>query len=280
MGNSSWLILSFCCVVLLVVGGCGESSGEAGVARPDPAKFALLPERALHRQSGILLVRIPAGTFTMGSPSDEPRRQEHEWRREVEITDPFYLGETEVTVGQWRRVMGRETPRKQQQEDMPVEGVTWYAAKEFVAALNALDGGGWRLPTEIEWEYACRAGTTTIFSFGDTLNLGLASYDGRRPFGDTPRQKTPDHPLPVRSHPANPWGLYDMHGNMWVWCEDLYVFNPARDLPPLQAQGASRVIRGGGYPSRGDQLRSAYRDGYPPRSTGEKYGFRVAWSPK
>ena len=276
MGKVTSLLAALACLLL---GACGEDSSPGGETVAGSGAFSIVPERALHRRSGIMLVRVPPGSFVMGASKDEAGRDGDEHQREVEVTEPFYLGETEVTVGQWRRVMGRPTPVKQQDEAMPLKGVTWYVAKEFVEQLNAQGGGGWRLPTEVEWEYACRAGTTTPFSFGEALDPSLAHYDGRRPYKDGERTKTSDDVVPVRSLPANPWGFFAMHGNVWEWCEDLYLPNVARDLPPPNARGASRSIRGGGFSSRGDQLRSAYRDGYPPLSTGEKYGFRVAWSP-
>ncbi len=236
-----------------------------------------LPRRVRHRRTGIVLVLIPPGEFTMGSPETEPERETDEPRRAMKIEAPFYLGETEVTVGEWKRVYETEPGIPASDETLPIGAVTWHLAMEFIAALNQEGEAGWRLPTEVEWEYACRAGTTTIFSFGDNITTDQVNYDGRSPYDRTPKGLRRDGPVPVRSLPANPWGLYEMHGNAFEWCAEFYVAHPERDVPPTKP-GASRSIRGGAWNSRARETRSAYRDGYPPASSGAKYGFRVARS--
>jgi len=228
----------------------------------------------LHEPSGIVLVRVPAARLTVGTPAGESDRDGDEFEREVEV-DAFLLGETEVTVAQWRRVMGAEPPNPAGSDELPAGGVTWHEAKEFVARLNASGSRGWRLPTEEEWEHACRAGTTTPFSFGATITTDQVNYDGRRPYGEASAGEYRDGAVPVKSFPPNAFGLYEMHGNLFEWCEEVYVFDPSAPPPTLEP-GTSRVIRGGAFSSRGKECRSGYRDGYPPHSTGAKYGFRVA----
>jgi len=242
-----------------------------------PSDLKDLGGRWLHEPSGIVLLRVEPGTYLMGSPPEEIDRDGDEAQNEVRVKEPFLLGETEVTVAQWRAVMGSDPPQEQENGDEPAKGITWWEAMKFVEKLDALGEGGWRLPTEVEWEYACRAGTTTAFAFGDRITPEQANFRGDLPYADTEKGLNRGDVVPVRSFPPNAWGFYDMHGNVWEWCSDLYLVHPGRTEPPLDP-GASRSMRGGAYTSRGDQLRSAYRDGYPPRSTGPKYGFRVARS--
>jgi sulfatase modifying factor 1 len=264
-------------LLLAALSACGDSHEPAHTSGGD-SEFEALPTRIFHGSSGIVLIRVERGRYTMGSPSWEEGRDGDEEQVEVEVAEPFWLAETEITVGQWRAVMGTELPLEQDDDELPVKGVTWYAAQEFLRRLNSNGTGGWRLPTEIEWEYACRAGTRTIFSFGDELSPELASYDGRKPYAEGERAPYRDDVVRVRSFAPNPWGFYDMHGNLWEWCADLYVIYPGASRLPEDPEGASRSIRGGAFTSKGAQLRSAYRDGHPPSSSGENYGFRVARS--
>ena len=235
-----------------------------------------LPRRIRHIPTGIVLILIDPGDFLMGTPLTEKHRDRDEAQHHVTISAPYYLGETEVTVGQWVHFMGRGTKELPANEELPMSGVSWHHAHEFLHLLNQASDGRWRLPTEAEWEYACRAGTTTPFSFGEDITPEHANYNGQRPYLGKERGLDRNTPVPVRSLPLNPWGLYEMHGNLWEWCEDLYLYNPDRDPLPRDPTGKSRVMRGGGFPSRGEQLRCGYRDGYPPNSSGEKYGFRLA----
>ena len=170
-------------------------------------------------------------------------------------------------------------PRKEKyaQPDYPMTGVTWHSAMELVNLLNEGGEGGWRLPTEEEWEYACRAGTTTAFSFGDNITTEQANYLGEYPYAGAPMGESRRRPVPVRSLPPNGFGLYEMHGNVWEWCEDLYFPDP-RSTRGASEMGAPRVMRGGSFESQARLLRSGYRDGYPPKSTGPKYGMRLAKS--
>ncbi|MEC4673398.1 MAG: formylglycine-generating enzyme family protein [Nitrospirota bacterium] len=235
-----------------------------------------LPRRVRHTPTGIVLILVDPGTFMMGTPLSEKHRDRDEEQHIVTIDTSFYLGETEVTVSQWKQIMGPGPERLPDNGELPIGGVTWYRAQEFVKRLNQSGESGWRLPKEAEWEYACRAGTTTAFSFGEDITPEQVNYNGKRPYLSKKRGLDRNAPVPVRSLPPNPWGFYEMHGNLWEWCEDLYLKHPARDTLPQDTTGLSRVMRGGGFPSRGKQARSGYRDGYPPRSPGPKYGFRIA----
>jgi len=235
------------------------------------------PRRIEHIATGIVLVHIPAGRFLRGSPPDERFHQRNEALLEATVERPLYMTETELTVAQWRRVMG-ETPLPQEREDLPVSGVSWYRSQELVSALQERHGVGWRLPTEVEWEYACRAGTTTPFSFGERIDDSLANFDARHPYPPGSKGEFRGGPVPVKSFPPNPWGLYEMHGNLWEWCEDLYVPYLDEGAVAVDEPGAPRVIRGGGFTAMGKRCRSAYRDGYPPGSPGEKYGVRLVYS--
>ena len=278
-------------LAMLGVHGCLDGIGHTG-HRSIGAEFESLgrgvgedgwPRRILHQPSGLVLVLIPPGHFSMGSPRSEAQRERDEVQREVSIESPFYLGETEVTVDAWRRTLG-ELPNPDRERDhpvLPVTSVSWPEAQRFIAHLNQGGVGGWRLPREAEWEYACRAGTTTAFSFGDAVTTELANFNARQPYAGGTRGRPSDGPVPVRSLPANPWGLYEMHGNVWEWVEDLYVMHPERGDVAKDFPGASRVMRGGAWTSWGKHLRCANRDGYPPNaSRGPKYGFRVALAPR
>jgi formylglycine-generating enzyme required for sulfatase activity len=239
-----------------------------------------LHERVRHLPTNMVLVLVASGRFEMGTPESEADRDGDEAQHPVEIDSPFYLAETEVTVGLWSQVMGEPAGEGEENAELPKSGVSWHRAMEFVNRMNAGGEGGWRLPTEAEWEYACRAGTSSAFSFGDNITTDQANYDGRYPYAETERGLSPEGPLPVRSFPPNPWGLYEMHGNLWEWCADLYEFHHGSRPggPGTSDPGASRTIRGGSWVSQAKKLRSGYRDGYPPNSSGPKYGFRVVKS--
>ncbi len=232
------------------------------------------PHRVRHAPTEIDLVLIPPGRFTMGTPQAEHERDGDEAQHEVRISEAFYMAETEVTVALWKKIMGEGPTTDHIEDDLPMTGVSWHRAMEFVRRLNEQGEGGWGLPTEEQWEYACRAGTTTTFSFGDTITTDQANYHGYYPYAGAPRGLNREQPVPVRSLPPNPWGLYEMHGNVWEWCKDLYTFDPLAKKQTSDL-GASRVIRGGSFESQAEFLRSGHRDGYPPNSSGSKYGFRL-----
>ena len=238
-----------------------------------------LPRKVRHRATGLVLILVPQGRYTMGTPDSEHGRDSDEVQRPGRVRRPFYLAETEVTVEQWKQLMGEDdlSPEEKQNAQLPKSGVSWKRASEFLAKMNEKYEEGWRLPTEMEWEFACRAGTTTPFSTGEDIGTDQANYDGRRPYRGRKKGLHREGPVAVRSFPPNPWGFYDMHGNLWEWCSDLYVSHPEEGKVARDEPGEPRVMRGGAFTSRGKQLRSGYRDGYPPaNSTGQKYGFRIA----
>lgn len=221
----------------------------------------------------------PPGRFLMGSPPGEPERFESETQHEVTLTHGLWLGETAVSQALWRAVMG-DNPSRFQGGDLPVERVSWDDCQAFLGRANGGrdDGLVLRLPTEAEWEYACRAGTRTAFSFGEALDQGRANYDGNHPYNQGPQGEYRERTLPVRSLAPNPWGLYQMHGNVWEWCADwfgAYAGGPVSD-PAGAVDGEYRVLRGGSWRHGGRSLRSACRGHYLPGARGGYYGLRLA----
>ena len=216
-------------------------------------------------------VRIPAGQFFMGSPPDEPGREVDEGvMHRVWINKPFYIGKFEVTQGQYEAVMGQK-PSHFDGGDLPVESVSWYDAVGFCEGLGRKDGRRYRLPTEAEWEYACRAGSSLTFSFGSS-DEQLSEYGWHV---DSSQEKS--HVVGLKK--PNAFGLCDMHGNVWEWCrdwygKDYYGRGPAVD-PQGPATGEHRVLRGGSWQGGAVLCRSALRGWGPPTSIGGHVGFRV-----
>ncbi len=227
---------------------------------------------------GIKLAFIPAGEFLMGSPDGDSDARNHEKpQHTVRITKPIYLGVTEVTQEQYEQVMGTN-PSHFKGAQLPVEKVSWEDAVEYCRKLSELPaeqstGRVYRLPTDAEWEYACRAGSRTKWSFGDTeSSLGEYAW-----YGDTSDNKT--HPVGTKK--TNAWGLYDMHGNVWEWSSDWwlrYYTTTAVSDPTGPATGSYRVIRGGSWISSAGRCRSAIRSGSTPDYRFSHLGFRLAFS--
>ena len=229
---------------------------------------------------GMKLVEIPAGEFLMGSPeSEEYRDDDDEQQHRVRLSKSFYLQTTEVTQGQWRAVMGTE-PWKDKSlvkegSDYAASYVNWEDATEYCGKLSAKEGRTYRLPTEAEWEYACRCGTTTAYSFGGDAS-SLKDYAW---FDDNADDVDEKYAHQVGQKRPNAWGLYDMHGNVWEWCsdwygEDYYGNSPSVD-PSGPSSGSSRVLRGGSWLSSAQLCRSAFRVWNTPSSRNGYYGFRV-----
>ncbi len=211
---------------------------------------------------GMTFVYIPSGTFLMGSPENERWRKKDETLHQVTISKGYYLQITEVTQGQWQAVMGNN-PSKFDDcgETCPVENVSWVDAQDFIARLNAMDDANrYRLPTEAEWEYACRAGTTTRYFWGDEADCQKANY-GNSGLSSECKNISPGKPAPVGSYQANPWGLYDMHGNVWEWCEDIYDEYESASAPGPERlpDEKKRVLRGGAYFDPAESCRAANR---------------------
>jgi formylglycine-generating enzyme required for sulfatase activity len=219
---------------------------------------------------------IQPGTFTMGSPSNEAGRTNDETKHQVTISSPYYMGVYEVTQKQYRELM-HENPSEFQGDDLPVESVSYEDVQQFIEKLNALPsevaaGRKYSLPTEAQWEYACRAGSRTSFYFGDARSQldDYAWYDGNS------GSKT----HAVGQKKPNAWGLYDMHGNIYEWCSDWYGAYPTGSLtnPMGPSTGSLRVLRGGSWFSDAALCRSSFRLRYVPSYRSHNLGFRLALS--
>jgi formylglycine-generating enzyme required for sulfatase activity len=228
--------------------------------------------------TGMQFEHIPAGTFVMGSPLTEVGHREDERPHTVTLSRPFYLGTFEVTQRQWVAIMGTNPSHfKDGGLDLPVESINWYEAQRFLQRLSQRGGKHFRLPTEAEWEYACRAGTRTAYAVGDTLSTTDANYDGRYPLPAQAPGVYRASPVKVGSLRANQWRLYDMHGNVWEWCEDdycAYASGPLTD-PIGVCKSGRKVIRGGSWYFNADSERSALRYTHRPQDRGFSLGFRV-----
>jgi len=225
---------------------------------------------------GMRFSLIPPGEFSMGSPPKEEWHREDEVLHRATLTKPFYLGTTEVTQRQWKAVMGTE-PSFCIGDDLPVETVTWKQAAEFCRKLSLKEGVTYRLPSEAEWEYSCRAGTTTPFYTGETISTDAANYDGRKTYAGGKQGVFRDGTSHVGSLVPNAWGLCDMHGNVWEWCSDWYGEYPRGDVtdPTGPASGDRRVLRGGCWINFPAVCRSANRGKDVPVSWNFHLGFRV-----
>ncbi|MDR1534954.1 MAG: SUMF1/EgtB/PvdO family nonheme iron enzyme [Planctomycetota bacterium] len=222
------------------------------------------------------LAPIPAGTFSMGSPGSESGRRDDEVQHEAVISRPFHMGVHEVTQAQWRAVMGTN-PGRFEGDRLPVEQVSWEDATAFCRRVSELTGRRVRLPTEAEWEYACRAGTGTAFNTGETIGPHQANYNGDHVYGEGAKGAYRQETAEVGSFPGNAWGLHDMHGNVWEWCSDWYGGYPAGSAsdPKGPESGAYRVLRGGGWHSFPWSCRSASRYMIDPGYRNHGFGFRV-----
>ena len=235
---------------------------ESPLANPQHAEKRDVP---LTDKGSMAMVWLKPGSFMMGSPEDEKDRFSNETLHKVTLTNGFWMGQTAVSWKQWLAVMGphKEAPAN---VDRPVTHVSWNDAQNFLKKLNENSKGIlFRLPTEAEWEYACRAGSTDAFSFGADITLGQVNYSS----GGT---------VPVGSLPANGWGLHEMHGNVWEWCSDWYEPYAVGELenPVGPPRGRDRVFRGGGWSSNARECRAAYRYWIQPDDRYLFLGFRVA----
>ncbi len=262
-------------------------------AAPAPLK----PARDTTNSIGMKFVLVPKGKFLMGSPKEEGSHKPDEHQHEVEIVQPFYLGAHEVTQGQYQKVMGNnpshfaasgagrgqvaglDTTR------FPVDSVTWLEAQEFCKKLAALPreaaaGRTYRLPTEAEWEHACRAGSSAPFTWGKSATSTQGNFDGTSPYGGAPIGPNLRRTTGVGSYKSNAWGLYDMHGNVREWCadfydKDYYASSPAK-APTGPKNGTAHCMRGGDYSFHPWVSRSAFRGYSEPTSRNDRFGFRVA----
>ena len=245
--------------------------------------------------AGVKLCWCPAGRFMMGSQPDEPERRPGEDQVEVALTKGFWAGKYEVTQGQWKWVVG-EFPDKLtagEGDDLPVYSVNFAEAEGFCQKLTETAHASgdlpqnweFRLPTEAQWEYACRAGTTTATSFGDKLSSKQANFQGK-PYNRAEEGPSLKRAAPVGSYPANPWGLHDVHGNVYEWCRDWHHASlPGGVDPDLccakasalrgKTGSVSRVRRGGCWADEGWPCRSAFRLRFEPERRADHIGFRV-----
>ncbi|NJM56172.1 MAG: formylglycine-generating enzyme family protein [Synechococcales cyanobacterium RU_4_20] len=235
---------------------------------------------------GLDMVLIPGGRFLMGSPKDEPERWGTEGPQHEVTVPSFFMGRYPVTQAQWKAIaQKRKSNRKLELDpsgfngaDRPVENIEWDDIVEFCARLSRETGREYRLPSEAEWEYACRAGTTTPFHFGEMITTELANYDGSG-YNGGPEGKSRQETTPVGSFPANGFGLCDMHGNVWEWCADHWHENyegaPADGSAWLENQSKLHIQRGGSWLNFPRLCRSASRNGDNLAFRHDFYGFRV-----
>ncbi|MDH4405049.1 MAG: formylglycine-generating enzyme family protein [Cyanobium sp. D14.bin.5] len=264
------------------------------------------------------LIQIPVGDFLMGSPEDEPERLSDEGPQHLVAIQEFFMAPTPITQAQWREVAGWQEGKGERwgrelepapssfadapdSDQRPVEQVSWLDAMEFCNRLSQRTGRHYTLPSEAQWEYACRAGTTTPFAFGATLTDHLANYDANTTYVDGPKGEYRQQTTPVGLFPANAWGLQDMHGNVYEWCldhwHDSYEGAPADGSPWLNtteltkktttkkrtdrvSQNEDRLLRGGSWSSNLRYCRSACRGPDRPDYANNGVGFRVVCLPQ
>ena len=239
---------------LLILAACSSDSNDSHTATwTDPA-------------TGMEFVWVPSGEFTMGSPDAEtPKYYDEKPQHGVTVSKGFWLGKYEVTQGQWKKVMGSNPAWFNLGDDYPVEVVSWKDCQDFITRLETLSpGNDFSLPTEAQWEYACRGGTGTTFYTGACIAADHANYDGNFPYSDCPSGEYRNQTAPVGSFSPNAFGLYDMAGNVWEWCQDWYDVSYYANSPrvdPLceNSKSAKRVIRGGSWLNWAKSCRSAYR---------------------
>jgi formylglycine-generating enzyme required for sulfatase activity len=235
----------------------------------------------------IAMIQIPAGRLLIGSPDKEAERQCHEGPPRLMRLSSFFLGQTTVTQAQWKVVAGWPKQKRELNPDpsrfkganRPVERVSWEDAIEFCLRLIQRTRRRYGLPSESQWEFACKAGTISPYAFGETLTTGLANYDGSFTYGSGPlgvyRGKSTD----VASFPANAWGLHEMHGNVWEWCLDSYAssynITPCDGSPLLMDGGVQRVLRGGSWATFPSFCRSSSRYRRRQGYSDHDVGFRV-----
>jgi len=249
-------------------------------------------EGRISNSIGMQLVLLPPGSFWMGAPESESECYSNEWPlHAVGITRPFYLGVFPVTQREYQAVTGRNPSFFHRGNgggpDNPVEQVSWTDAVEFCRLLSALPPErearrAYRLPTEAEWEYACRAGTMTPFYVGEALSSLQANFNGMYPYGGAPPGPYLRKTTRVGVYPGNAFGLYDLHGQVWEWCLDYYEDNFYAVSPTYDPQGPTagtrRTVRGGAWSYAARGCRSAVRYGYGPNVRNSRFGFRVVCS--
>jgi formylglycine-generating enzyme required for sulfatase activity len=305
MSSANWSRAMSLCGLLLVLPGLLSWPLAAADAEPDPDVDLTLSGGGggFTNSVGMKLVRISGGKFMMGAPDDEPHAVANERpRHQVEITRDFYLGTHEVTQKVYAQLMdknpsyfskdgaGNGIVQNVNTDAFPVESVSWLDAQAFIKKLNALPAEKkarrtYRLPTEAEWEYACRTGADVKEAFtlkkpSASLSSAQANFDGNQPFGGGVKGPNLQRPCKVGSYEANPFGLYDMHGNILEWCEDWYGERTYSDKdrwdPKGPNNGQYRMLKGGSFAYSGLYCRTAYRNYAGPDYVANFIGFRVA----
>ncbi len=222
---------------------------------------------------------LEPNSFMMGAPEDESERYGDETQHKVNLSKGFWLADSTVTQEFWQLVMGKN-PSGFKSKKRPVENVSWKDAQQFIKKLNKLVPElSIRLPSEAEWEYGCRAGTTTPFSFGDNITSGQVNYDSRSPYNDGKKDEYREQTVEVKTLPCNSWGLYEMHGNVLEWCQDWWQEDLGKDSvidPQGPKKGEFRVLRGGSWFDDGGLVRSAIRGRFLPGFRINYFGFRLA----
>lgn len=262
-----------------------DSKGEITNRRKGQARYFI---EDLGNGVTLEMVDISSGEFMMGSPENEAERRNNEGPQHQVSVPSFHIGKFQVTHTQWRAVADLPKvkikldtdPSRFKGNNRPVECVSWEDAVEFCARLSKKTGKTYRLPTEAEWEYACRAGTTTPFAFGETITPEIVNYDGNFPYASARKGEYRGETVDVGSlGVANGFGLYDMHGNVWEWCMDIWHGNydgtPTDGSEWKGGDSSFRVLRGGSWYSYGRRCRAAYRFNIRPDDQDDTYGFRV-----
>jgi len=222
---------------------------------------------------------IVSGSFLMGSPKNELERLDNETQHQVTLSKGYWLADTACTQALWQAVMGENPSEFKDDSQNPVERISWEECQTFIEKLNEqVEGLTLHFPSEAEWEYACRAGSRTVFSFGDSLSSEQANFDGNFPYGDVAKGEYKESTVVVHSYQPNAWGLWQMHGNVWEWCQDWRGDYPAEPVvdPKGAAEGQLRVVRGGSWFYFGQGVRSAIRDAYSPDDRLSLFGLRLA----
>ncbi len=260
---------------------------------PATTRYYTEPLSGLDDAIPLQMVLIPGGTFTIGSPEDEPEREDDEGPQHDVTVPQFFMGRYPITQAQWRVVAAMPQinveltpePSEFKGDDRPVETVSWHDAVEFCDRISGHTGRPYRLPTEAEWEYACRAGTKTPFHFGKTLTPEVANYHASRAYADGPTGEYRQETTPVNHFDiANAFGLCDMHGNVWEWCQD-HCHSNYENAPTggsawlTDDDGASRLLRGGSWGYLPEYCRAARRFFYLPDDRYSFIGFRVVSAP-
>jgi formylglycine-generating enzyme required for sulfatase activity len=257
-----------------VLEGLGPGSAEAQERQLQATKQLGSPLEVRTRKAGIAFRLIPAGSFTMGSPQNEVNRGDDEAQHQVTLTKAFYCGKFELTQRRWDTVWGRSPSHLQSlAPDAPVKNVTWDDCQAFVNRLSEMEGvgeGTYRLLTESEWEYACRGGTCTAFCRGNDWQAFEPLFN--------PEHKGLIVPIAIGGSQPNAWGLYNMHGSVWEWCQDWYNrYPPGSVTDPLGPHsGVYRVCRGGDQSLVFSNCRSAQRFMSTPGNCDDRFGFRLA----